>query len=452
MLAILVRMTDREKRLNAMLGITGSAIVAYMIASLLNRVQHAIQLPAVSGAVLAVITVRPTSERLTQSRFLQLFSVPLIVVGLALMPLDKLSRSEFDYLLLGLTIVATSLQMISRGAAMSGQLIIKVVMLALIAPPFVSGTIGHRGLVAYLTTTIAAVCVCLIEYLLASIFPQQKSFSTVTPTATPRDLPLLKRSSVRRSIQLCIAVAIAILVGQWLFPSDSHWMVLSVFIVGAGAISRGHAFLKGFERLAGACIGTVFGALLVHFSSYIPSSEVLVFTILGVVSFWRPTFYWAWAVGTTLLASMLHLVSSSGSLQLGLRLEEIVAGSAIAIVISYFILPIKTRRVLQKYAWDAWKASRQALQLIDGPHKLEEIEALHHADESLHKLQTMMRSPAFAKAPHQHMRVVASDLEKVLLSLHNIQETEQHNTPDALTQKQHARQTLAHVYQALRNT
>ncbi|UOQ43630.1 FUSC family protein [Halobacillus salinarum] len=154
------------------------------------------------------------------------------------------------------------------------------------------------------------------------------------------------KPTTKKAIQALIAGGIAIVVGYLISPAQPYWVVLTTFIVQLGTDSVGRTYVKGLQRSLGTVIGAVIGFFLAQFVS---GHSVLEIGLLFVEVFFA---FYLFSVSytlmsmfiTMLIAFMYDLLLGGISLSLlGARVLDTIAGAAIALGVSAFILPKRTR-------------------------------------------------------------------------------------------------------------
>jgi uncharacterized membrane protein YccC len=156
--------------------------------------------------------------------------------------------------------------------------------------------------------------------------------------------------SARMAVQMGAALAAAFAVGRLVFAPHWSWTVLTAFIVCSGNRGRGDVVYKSGLRVAGAVAGTVAATLLAGtFEPGAPAAVAAILAILSVAAWLRAVLgyaYWACCV-TAVLALLYGYFGQTGTGLLVPRLGGILAGAAVGIAASWFILPIKTHRVVR---------------------------------------------------------------------------------------------------------
>jgi len=174
------------------------------------------------------------------------------------------------------------------------------------------------------------------------------------PTTTPSPSPSATRrrvpASSRMALQLGLSLALAFLVGHQLFPDHWAWPVITAYVVAAGNRGRGDVVHKSGLRLIGAMTGTVAAAL--SSGLFAPGdrwSVVAIFALLGIGTWLRSFSYAFWAGAVTACMSLLYGYFGQGGLHvLDERVEGIAAGAAIAVVVAWFVLPVRTEDVVRR--------------------------------------------------------------------------------------------------------
>lgn len=393
-------MRQRERIISATQTAT-AALAAYAGVGLLHRLWPSLPFYAPSAAILCVLFARFTSN--TKARILQQISVVLFAALMALLPVGQISPGEFDYGLLALTIIASLLQATNSRAQALGTILLRLVILSLVVPaPFGAATHGNRVAVSVVSTVIALMCTWIAE----KIWSRHTTHSSA-PTVKTDARAFMKRPVTRRGLQLCAAVLTAIVIGQVFFPKELDWLVLSAFLVGAGATSRGHAVMKGVQRFLGACLGTIFGTLFaVHITLHGNYVAAVTFAFLFLTLYARTYAYWLWALGVTLILGLLHSSQPSGTNMLDTRLIEVAIGSACAVLTSYTILPIRTRDVFRKLSLQTLGTVKTAYEALESG--VDSKEVIAQANQALTRLQKVARvSRLIGQRRHSSAQVLA---------------------------------------------
>jgi len=184
---------------------------------------------------------------------------------------------------------------------------------------------------------------------------------------TVRRLP----ASTRMALQMGVALAIAFAVGRALFGVHWSWLVMTAFIVSSGNRGRGDVLYKSGLRIAGAAVGTVAATLLAGcFAPGDATSVVVIFVVLGVANWLRSFSYAYWAAGVTSVLALLYgYFGETGTHLLPQRLEGIVLGALIAVVVSWLLMPVRTVDVLRRRLADALAVLGEVLAALAADHE-----------------------------------------------------------------------------------
>jgi Fusaric acid resistance protein-like len=217
-------------------------------------------------------------------------------------------------------------------------------------------------------------------------------------------------ASTKMALQMGIALGAAFAVGRGLFGVHWTWVVLTAFIVCSGNRGRGDVLDKALTRLIGAAAGTLAAtALTGAFPPRDPWSVAAIFAVLGVGLWLRSVNYAFWAGAMTAALALLYgYFGERGIALLGTRLEAIVAGAALAVAASWFLLPVRTTDILRRdlalslAALDAYLAAQAAGPEAAGPEAATEaaiarsqqrftqsVRALDHAATLLRKIPAL---------------------------------------------------------------
>ena len=151
--------------------------------------------------------------------------------------------------------------------------------------------------------------------------------------------------STRQAIQVAVAAALAIVVGEAISPSHWYWAVIAAFVIFVGTNSWAETLDKGWQRLLGTVLGVPSGVLVATLvSGNTIASLVMIFVcIFCAFYFMKVTYslmtFWI----STMLALMYGLLGEFTFGLLLLRIEETAVGAVIGIAAAVLVLPINTR-------------------------------------------------------------------------------------------------------------
>jgi uncharacterized membrane protein YgaE (UPF0421/DUF939 family) len=154
------------------------------------------------------------------------------------------------------------------------------------------------------------------------------------------------KPTTRKAIQGLVAGILAIITGHIISPVQPYWVLLTTFIIQIGTESVGRTYVKGFQRSLGTVIGAVFGFAAAKLVSGHAVLEVtLMFFVIFLMFYVFPVSYtWMSFFITMLIAFMYDLLLGGISAALiGARVIDTIAGALIALLVSAFVLPKKTK-------------------------------------------------------------------------------------------------------------
>ncbi len=154
------------------------------------------------------------------------------------------------------------------------------------------------------------------------------------------------RPSTRKAIQALVAGSLAIMVGEIIAPAQPYWVLLTTFIIQIGTESVGRTYVKAFQRSVGTVIGALLGFGAAKLVSGNSELEVfLLFVVLFLAFYFFAVSYTMMSLFITMLiAFMYDLLLGGISIQLmEARVIDTIAGAIIALTVSAFVFPKKTK-------------------------------------------------------------------------------------------------------------
>ena len=148
------------------------------------------------------------------------------------------------------------------------------------------------------------------------------------PATVEQQLPTGLLPSTRQAIQVAVAAALAIVVGEAISPSHWYWAVIAAFVIFAGTNSWAETLNKGWQRLLGTVLGVPSGVLVATLvSGNTIASLVMIFVCLFCAFYFMKVTYslmtfWI----STMLALMYGLLGEFTFSLLLLRIEETAVG------------------------------------------------------------------------------------------------------------------------------
>jgi uncharacterized membrane protein YccC len=170
--------------------------------------------------------------------------------------------------------------------------------------------------------------------------PAPKPEAVDEPQVQPTLLP-----TTRQAIQVAVAAALAIVIGEAVSPARWFWAVIAAFVVFAGTNSWAETVTKGWQRLLGTVLGVPTGVLVATLvSGNKAASLVMIFVCLFCAFYFMKLTYslmtfWI----TTMLALLYGLLGEFSFRLLLLRIEETAIGAVIGVTAAMLVLPINTR-------------------------------------------------------------------------------------------------------------
>lgn len=330
------------------------------------------------------------------------------LIGLVVLPLIAVAASEIGNLMLhhpnyGDTLFALAvslsiwLRRFGQRATKAGTLLALPFVAILVTPIPMPPGHGATGWSAVIALT-AFVCVSVTQLAAQSLgflrepvaFARRSesqrttsvdNASSSSPPKPPVPPKPIKRviPSTRMAVQMGLVLGAAFIVGRWGFTPRWTWTVITAFVVCSANRGRGDVVYKSLLRLAGAAGGTIVATLLANlFGPHDNRSIVLIFVVLAVAN-WLRSFsyaYWAGCV-TSVLALLQGYFGEVHLALLGTRLEEILVGTAIAIAVSWFVLPVRTTDVVRRRVGDALITLGDLLTALrDAPSDVAALESL----------------------------------------------------------------------------
>ncbi|WIM90453.1 FUSC family protein [Candidatus Mycobacterium wuenschmannii] len=151
--------------------------------------------------------------------------------------------------------------------------------------------------------------------------------------------------STRQAVQVAVAAALAIIVGEIVSPSHWYWAAIAAFVIFAGTNTWAETLDKGWQRLLGTVLGVPSGVLVATLVSgnKIASLAMIFVCLFCAFYFMKVTYslmtFWI----STMLALMYGLLGEFTFGLLVLRIEETAVGAVIGIAAAMLVLPINTR-------------------------------------------------------------------------------------------------------------
>jgi len=329
--------------------------------------------PAVLGAMLCLTLSRSQLERDWRGR---------LEAGIAL-PFIGVLSAGVGHLLLDLPIVGAIVYVVGMFLSILlrrfgpvprriGALLAIPFIALLVAPNPVPSTVrgGLAVLVPALVAVVSFAFVTLFQVAAIGIRmlprpvpaePESARPDAARPDAARPDTSTTPKPGVildattKLALQMALSLAAAFAIGFVFFPTRWAWIVLTVVVVAVGNAGRADVLYKGIQRVLGAAVGTVVALLGLTLPTLggpnLPTVIVLL-AIVFVAVLLRPFAYLWWALFFTLALTLLQSfgapsASSLGPL-LGERLEEILLGTALALLVAWFVAPVRSENTVRR--------------------------------------------------------------------------------------------------------
>ncbi|WP_138908001.1 FUSC family protein [Streptomyces chryseus] len=161
----------------------------------------------------------------------------------------------------------------------------------------------------------------------------------------------LARITTRQAVQVAVAGAFALVVGQVLSEGRWYWAVGAAWWIFVNTASRGETLLRGFRRVLGTVVGIVAGLLLaVPLHGALAPTAALVAVCVFAIFYTAPVSYSWMMLAVTLMVSLLYgLLGALEPSLLALRLAETGVGALGAALAVAFVLPVTTHSAT--HAW-----------------------------------------------------------------------------------------------------
>ncbi len=210
-------------------------------------------------------------------------------------------------------------------------------------------------LIAILTAVITAAALSIADVLVPPPAAEPE------PAARPRSRRTGVQPSTRAAVQMLVTLLVCFAIGFLIFPE--HWAFLAItgYIVVVGARGRGDAAYRAGQRLAGALAGTVAGALIALPPLPTPLVVALILLLLTAGVALRAASYVWWAAALTASLALLYdLTGVDDVTALGARIIGVLIGGVVAVLVTWFLLPVRSTDVLRARLAEALAAAGDA--------------------------------------------------------------------------------------------
>lgn len=161
-----------------------------------------------------------------------------------------------------------------------------------------------------------------------------------TPTGSRLSL------TARQAIQIGVAGALTIVLGDLMSGQRWYWAVLACFLAFTGTATSAEITRKAGQRAVGTVVGVAVALpLLPLLGTAVPTAVITMLVALFVGFYFFRVSYTVLAVAVTVLVAELYALMGSFSEQiLWLRVGETVLGAVVGAVVAVLVLPTPARR------------------------------------------------------------------------------------------------------------
>lgn len=309
--------------------------------------------PAVLAAVLAMTMMRRVEPFAWRTLLRRVATLPFVgivaaVAGVTLHAAPVLGAALFCALMFA----SVWLRNFGPRARTLGSLLALPLVAALVVPVRIAE--GHGPIFDALLVLAAGAIAVIATSLAATLLeaPPER------PSEPARASSLRPSAPTRMALQLLVALILSFAVGLAFIPAHWPWIVLTAYIVCAGAHGRGDALYKGLLRFGGAIAGTLAAAFVPHAAIPDPTlGAIVIFAVLAAGLLLRGRSYAYWAGAMTLIFALLQQPQAQSGLELfAVRLLCIAIGATFGAGAAWFVLPIPSGNMVRLRLSEALQA------------------------------------------------------------------------------------------------
>jgi uncharacterized membrane protein YccC len=230
-----------------------------------------------------------------------------------------------------------------------------------------------------------------------------------------------QQPALQQAVQITVASAASIAVGEALSPSRWFWAVLAAYFVFSGTASAGETLARAWQRTLGTAIGALAGIILahlVHGHATLDVVSVFVFLFCAMYALRISQAVMIFFI-TADLALLYSLIGTFSNQLLEIRLAETAIGAIFGGLASTFIFPTRTADVIASTARAALEGADGMVhasieKLLDATSARDPIDAAHELDDRVQRF--VARARTIAAAPSA-VTGVGRDLRRWMYSL-----------------------------------
>jgi uncharacterized membrane protein YccC len=208
-----------------------------------------------------------------------------------------------------------------------------------------------------------------------------------------------QQPALQQAVQITVACAASIAVGEALSPSRWFWAVLAAYFVFSGTASAGETLARAWQRTIGTAVGALAGILLAtllrgHVALDVAAIFVFLFCAMYALRISQAIMIF---FITAELALLYALLGSFSEELLEIRLAETAIGAIFGGLASTLIFPTRTADVIVSSARDALEGAGLLVQaaigkLLDASSTPDPIDTAHDLDGRIQRFVARARS------------------------------------------------------------
>jgi uncharacterized membrane protein YccC len=208
-----------------------------------------------------------------------------------------------------------------------------------------------------------------------------------------------QQPALQQAVQITVACAASIAVGEALSPSRWFWAVLAAYFVFSGTASAGETLARAWQRTIGTAVGALAGILLAtllrgHVALDVAAIFVFLFCAMYALRISQAIMIF---FITAELALLYALLGSFSEELLEIRLAETAIGAIFGGLASTLIFPTRTADVIVSSARDALEGAGLLVQaaigkLLDASSTPDPIDTAHDLDGRIQRFVARARA------------------------------------------------------------
>jgi len=208
-----------------------------------------------------------------------------------------------------------------------------------------------------------------------------------------------QQPALQQAVQITVASAASIAVGEALSPSRWFWAVLAAYFVFSGTASAGETLARAWHRTVGTAVGALAGILLANLLLGQTALDVAAIFVFLFCAMYAVRFSQAVMIFfiTTDLALLYALTGTFSDELLGIRIAETAIGAIFGGLASTLIFPTRTADVIVSTARDALDGAGTLVhaaigKLLDANSTPDPIDLAHDLDVRIQRFVARART------------------------------------------------------------